>query len=783
MSHPADHVRFGLAHLRDHRADRPPHLRNVVAGARVVDDAGEIRTTEAGDLLNWAHWAAAQAAGAGSEEPAGAASESEAPREVGAWSFAWPARSGDGALLPIRDGGVSRDERFEPIPLKPAPTGESRQTRPSGPAAAEPAVSLTGRPIPDDARGVMLAGTDEREPGRLFLPVCELIAQHAGDSPAEFSTPVFDIAPDSRRIDRNRPAGLHGHWWLAQTPDGGALGQTGAWLPAWNLARSASDATGYGAIVAPPDGGGQAAAYVSWLAFGPIHPGHRDDAHQIGRSDAGVPVNSAHIWTEALYYRDQCRDGPLEFESGPYPPCGDNAVPTRVHLVFDEGVQHAWLGGPRRGKWRWYTTTAIRPPWRPPHDPPRDPPWDPPWEPPVDPPTPTPGGTDADDGPTLPPGARPPGRSGGGRLSGGDDAAGGRLKPWREPLDPGPGYPVDPARTPWELALPSLYGTGVRRPGAPYDGRFGGPGWIDTIDGLTPDWSRAPLVWHLQGFGAVTDTGAPDATIAADGFYKSPTCAGGAWFTPPEILLDGVDAPAAVSDTTLLLYNGSRGGSPVTLGWGEPTAAGSFVDGPALIAGSGSGARDLTLTFRDAAGSARPNGALNLNGRLQQSGELAAAPGRPEVVALTAENTLTIASGSGTTAGSLIGARLTQVASGAAPGASAELTGVDVDQHLAGTGSGATSAAVGMRHHATGAAPVGATVVGIELALNGDPPDEWVGLRVDAPAATPASGAWLIDLGSGAHPMLAASAGSGANTYLRVRVAGATYKLALLNAD
>lgn len=102
----------------------------------------------------------------------------------------------------------------------------------------------------------------------------------------------------------------------------------------------------------------QAGHGIAYLAaahgYGPITLGHEFDQHNIGYDGDGHPINAGHIATNAYFYQSQEKDGPLAFEGnhrwGPSYP-----LVARTHLGWDIYSQHAFLGGDRQGKWRWWT--------------------------------------------------------------------------------------------------------------------------------------------------------------------------------------------------------------------------------------------------------------------------------------------------------------------------------------------------------------------------------------------------------------------------------------------
>lgn len=142
------------------------------------------------------------------------------------------------------------------------------------------------------------------------------------------------------------------------------------------------------------------AALMSQRRGGPIEVGHgAQDKHKCGKSDDGESVNSAHLSTEALFYRDGLMDAPLLFEklwkgADTYPGSA------RVHLEYDNNSVHAVNGKTKTGRWRWRAEVPFEsdtpyyhdaPPDDPPPSTPKDPPYtrepeDPPPHPPPKPP-------------------------------------------------------------------------------------------------------------------------------------------------------------------------------------------------------------------------------------------------------------------------------------------------------------------------------------------------------------------------------------------------------------
>jgi len=96
---------------------------------------------------------------------------------------------------------------------------------------------------------------------------------------------------------------------------------------------------------------------LSYEKGGPITPGGLNDQHVLGKNSKKQKCMSAHISTNALYYRDTKADGPIDFSDLPYPAqCTDVdgiAVPT--YLSWDNNVGHRWGSLTREGLWRGWT--------------------------------------------------------------------------------------------------------------------------------------------------------------------------------------------------------------------------------------------------------------------------------------------------------------------------------------------------------------------------------------------------------------------------------------------
>lgn len=655
MPHPGDHTSIGYSYKRDHRPILPVRRRNIVGGMRDEDPDAFTGGDWIGDDINWAYWAAnlgedAPPAEAALTGPAGGSvGGSGATRSIGGWSIAWPVeKDGPDSARPLwRAARV--DERFVAL-MDVTDAG----ALPGGAPTSEQFISVDGVRHPAGTAGVILAGTHERAQENLFVPVATpLIAHHADDDPPAYSTPVADM-DGARRSDTAR-AGLHAAWWVRPYPLAPNVGPwDGEWGLAWVLRQAAGDTTGYRLTIGRGDGAwfetigtagdfvdprtgydirvikfttrrdrdrdgpaGNTLGLASRERFGPLHVGHAsNDKHRYGANADGEACNSLHLDTNAYWYRNRVEDGPLAFSEREYPKPVDFEQPVRVYLSWRHDVEHRWEE-PRFGKWEWWTTS----PWLEPIPPIDTPPTEtPPTERPpvitpgerIEPPTGQPGGTDGD----------------------APNANGARPIPPVMLYDLIPGFNVasdwSPARCRYELAFPSWMPTAARwGEKQPYDGRLGDmqrsvkggveDGVKGALDRATEEVRRAarrasslfaPIVAHVQAFGAIDDHGAWDYTVAppSEGSRNTGTADGGLWFTEPERLLDGLE-PNATSNTIIALA------PALGLQWGNPVTTGGVVDGPRLRAQGGTGANDLTLDFLDDAGALR-DGQLSVRSSL-----------------------------------------------------------------------------------------------------------------------------------------------------------------------
>lgn len=195
--------------------------------------------------------------------------------------------------------------------------------------------------------GLVTMAQDENDQLDLFFPADpRLVACHTGGS-TEYSTWVVDVGLDGK-VHETRKGRLHDQFRATEN----ALHMNFAFN------GKGEPGLGFGSAFAIGDGaGGQSSvaggpesypsrAIIECLSHerqGPIHPGCTDDRHQVGTTVDGLPINGAHIWTNANYYRNKDEDGPLFFE-GEWKSGGAGPIKT-VTLAWDkDGLAWKWFG-------------------------------------------------------------------------------------------------------------------------------------------------------------------------------------------------------------------------------------------------------------------------------------------------------------------------------------------------------------------------------------------------------------------------------------------------------
>jgi hypothetical protein len=225
------------------------------------------------------------------------------------------------------------------------------------------------------------------------------------------------------------------------------------------------------------DDGGNVVFFLDRVkGWGPIIGGHREDKHHFQKTKDDQAINSGHLSVDALWYRDQKKDGPLDFAHHEYPKPSPLPNVSRVHLVWDPKDEHAWAKGMKDGKWKWFAEVPDFP----------SPGGGPPTREPTDPPPPPPGK----------PTPRPPGDT-------------------TPPADPPPTTPSTPDSPPTPTTGDG--GGSGRNPDHPTPSGGAGlpPGWIRAGDGgyISPEghWQAGPPE------GAGGDTGSEGGSDSADG--------------------------------------------------------------------------------------------------------------------------------------------------------------------------------------------------------------------------------------------------------------------------
>lgn len=588
MSHGwTDWQALGVLPLQDHHPGVPSSIRQQVVAGRIIRMEDPERAGGAddlfvevgavgglgslGDVHPWRFWQTQERGRRGSGSWSQAfASIVVAERAAGGGPTT--PRGGDtgAALAPIAGIRWQSDERY-------------RQQSATMPAAiSQP---------PRGSVAIAMASTDESQQVDVTFGGADprLWAPHAS-GPSECGTVVCDLQPEreacmdgaTRPGQGGRQALIQGAWRVVAMPPAGSA----ALIPgtnwngiAWNLSLAEHPGVaGFGMVFAkldmtgggPTTGGGhggggpitprplglgetdlpeealgspvgsfgrfaprrtpgQGVAFLAHLgASGPIHAGHDDDKHRVGVDRDGHPMNSGHLAVGAYWYRSRDHDGPMLFE-GLYPNPGPLPLISRVHLTWDGGLAHPFVGGMRAGMWRWYAEVPMLVPTGTPNRPPTVPPTGPPTRPrgpsTPGPTTPTPGGPGpgggrpvpggGPGGPTTPrpvPGGGPGGPTtprgpgGGGGAPGGGGVPGSgpggpttpRPSPVPDPddrLQPDPDPRVyDPFRN-GELPLP-----------VPDDQEGEAPGSVDEVGQIQPQDHAAWLLHfpHLQGQTGMT---------------------------------------------------------------------------------------------------------------------------------------------------------------------------------------------------------------------------------------------------------------------------------------
>lgn len=288
--------------------------------------------------------------------------------------------------------------------------------------------------------GLVTMAQDENDQLDLFFPADpRLVAAHTGGS-TEHSTWVVDVGLDDK-VHEERRGRLHDQFRATKDALHLNFAFNGHGNPGIGFGSAfAIGDGGSGSVVPGGPGSYPSRAIIECLSHekkGPIHPGSTTDRHQVGSTADGLPINGAHIWTNANYYRNKEEDGPLFFE-GEWKP-GSGGPRKTVVLAWDKDAL----------VWKWFGHGDIFPPGTPPDD--QDTPPYIPFERPTD---------------KIPPGGNPA-----------------------------------PGRYPYELRLPSIHIEGTREDdqadaGNPYDGRLGPE---DTTSGGATMGTNRVLAAHIWG--------------------------------------------------------------------------------------------------------------------------------------------------------------------------------------------------------------------------------------------------------------------------------------------
>ena len=604
----------GYKPFRDHTKNVLVNHRNVVYGLGIKDtneEESEWKSEKYGDL-QFAHFFGG----------------AHGKRECGSWSLATPALWGDDTAIPIRDKTLKADEKYK----------------------YEEVTSITGRAHAKGTPGIVLGASIENEEHKLFFPAAgaDLIAHHRGPQPPDFSSLVYDI-DGAGGIDPNRKAGLHSAWWVQKlTPTIGAL--------AMNFTKSRGDDTGWGLYYSQPGGGGSVdrnaplgiMAFGSWERRGPWHPGHRADKHQEIQTPDG-PVNAGHIWTNALFYMDQFRDGSLDFETALHPKTVDVGIPSQVHLRWDTNTD----------RWRWHVKIPIF------EIPPPDGPPTPPGKPPRRPPT----------TPRTPPGKPPIEGTGDPKIPPGGLRLPQPLPPFPEPRKK-PKKPLPLVGTLKKMMLPGIAFQATPAKTVDKWAKFGGgrednddlaghllkkssrdisKSWSDQIDKAL---KKGVIPIQMEPYGKEVTPGKLSKNKAQPNRYRSDTGPGGLLIMPPELGMDDYEdsfSPGHIQDVSssyVTFLSQGRALGKTFLAFGSPD-----LDTGGIKSGFRMAMEDTDFYFRgiDSAGAADLTKVLNMNAKVVQNGIWQYPSGASSGYVLTSDATGTASWAAAASAGDVVG--------------------------------------------------------------------------------------------------------------------------------
>lgn len=152
----------------------------------------------------------------------------------------------------------------------------------------------------------------------------------------EFSARVFDIKEDGFiDVDGSEAASIASAWIVEKNEEGKKV-------VAILGTEAGKDNTGHGAIMLPSadlEGAFNIFSYLSAAKGGPLVGGAVNDKHAI-QIGGEISYNPAHISSDALFFRDNERDGPLRFTDLDFPETEDGDA-IEVDLVYD-GASDQW---------------------------------------------------------------------------------------------------------------------------------------------------------------------------------------------------------------------------------------------------------------------------------------------------------------------------------------------------------------------------------------------------------------------------------------------------------
>ncbi|HDI51742.1 MAG TPA: hypothetical protein ENF45_03835 [Bacteroidetes bacterium] len=352
-----DRAQKGYKVYREHTKDVKEDRKNTNQGLQIDeqdDTTGEYTTSRPGDENCWCFWDIGQTP-AGASPPEGtqnrdifpsvymiehALPNAPEPRQFGSWAQVFATASRPEGLFPIDTKQGDIDPRYKGKKII------NEQT-----AADDTKVKTAiGANMPHGFPGLVVQTANSEQHENLFFPSGGLLTcSHFKEG---LSTKILRVT-GTGWLDITTPASLDSLFRVTKN-------EQNQGILAINFDKSGVDTTGYAAGFFDQDGS-KVVGYLSKAKGGPLCGGHPlSDKHKLGSNDEGLSVNPAHISTEANFYLDKDKDGPLEFENIPFPAVSEPSDPDYIapaHLAFD----------PDKQKWRWYvaidtgtTTIAAR---------------------------------------------------------------------------------------------------------------------------------------------------------------------------------------------------------------------------------------------------------------------------------------------------------------------------------------------------------------------------------------------------------------------------------------